>query len=145
MCCRKKIIPRNWRLNNWEGLGSTLRKVELFFTCLFIWKSYRGTDRQIYQLLHFPNGLSSMGCAKRKPGAWNSVSVSHMGGRVLNTAAIFHCFPSWISRVLNWKWSSQDWEPCPFGMSWCQPQRRWNSWLHILQVCCIAEVLPCIL
>lgn len=46
MCCRKKkIIPRNWRLNNWEGLGSTLRKVELFFTCLLIWKSYRGRDR----------------------------------------------------------------------------------------------------
>lgn len=59
------------------------------------------------------------------PGVWNSLWVSHVGGRVI-------CFPRCISREPGPKWSSQDLNLCSYGMPELQvaAQRAAPEWMH---------------
>lgn len=54
----------------------------------------REGERDVLHLLvHSPNGYNNQGEVRPKPGAWNSIQVSNMGGRGPGIWAIIHDFP----------------------------------------------------
>lgn len=130
--CQKKII----RHTNWMIL--------FFFEmlCIYLkgkaakWKKQRNlpSDRHIFHaLVHSPNACHSQAWARPKPGAKNSILVSHVGGGGPSTWDIFHCCPN---KKPDQKWSSQDWEWCldegcrPIQRQF--PQAHHNTSPHLL-------------
>ena len=49
-----------------------------------------------------------------EPGAWNSTWISHVGAGHQALGAVSFCSPRGISRELDWKWSSQNPNWCPY-------------------------------
>lgn len=81
----------------------------------------------LLSLILSPNGRSSQSCATLRPGAWNTIWVSHVGGRRLDSWSISCCLSRYISQELDWRWSVQ-------GLNWCSDMRcrhhklRLNLW-----------------
>lgn len=65
--------------------------------------------------------------ARYKSWVWNSTQVSHTGGRCPGTLAIFHWYPSCITRELDWKQGSWD-------LNWHSNMERGQAkwWLNLL-------------
>lgn len=52
-----------------------------------------GGEPEIFHLFaHSPKGCNVLSCSMLKPGVWNSIQVSHAGGRKPSTRTIFHHF-----------------------------------------------------
>lgn len=80
---------------------------------LFVWKAVlhrerEETETQIFHLLvHSPDGHNDQAWARLKPGTWNSMWISNVGGRDPSTWGIFCCFLRHIIKELDQMWSSQ--------------------------------------
>lgn len=67
----------------------------------------RQSHREIYPLVHSWNAHNIQGWARSKPGAYNSIKVSHFGSRAWSMLlSIIHCLPECISFMLVWKCNS---------------------------------------
>lgn len=51
----------------------------------------KGQHRDFFSLFHSLNGCNGQGWPRLNLGAWNSISVSRVGGRGLRARDIFHC------------------------------------------------------
>lgn len=52
--------------------------------------------KKIHELIQTPNDYARQNCLASEPGNRNSILASHVGGRALNTWAIFHCLPGHV-------------------------------------------------
>lgn len=90
-----------------QGTSNTMQ--ELFKDFLFEGLSDRQrarTKSSILNLLtHSPNGYNIWNCAQVKPGAQNSIPLSHMGCRDPTTAAI-RCWLPWCGLAGSWNQAS---------------------------------------
>lgn len=70
------------------------------------WEREKGNITQ--PLVHYPSGYDSQIWIKLKAGTQNFLLVSHVSVRVPTTWAIFCCFPMYVSRELDLKRTSWD-------------------------------------
>lgn len=72
-------------------------------------------DRKIFHLLLYSlNGNQSLSWARLKQEPQNAIHDSHVGHQYWGTWAIICCLPRYISREMDWRWSSWDQQWCPF-------------------------------
>lgn len=82
------------------------RKLSLSWIYLKGRMSEKKREMQIFHTcIHPPDWL---GLDWANPGVWNSICVSHMGGREPSAWAVFHSFPGYISRDQDWMLISRD-------------------------------------
>lgn len=94
-------------------------------------KRGKGKERQIFlELVQSLNFCKDWDQARTKPGASNSIRVSHMRDRGPDTWTIFHCYCRPIRKELYWKWSNQD-------FSW-HSRGCWCCKLWLTMLCCNA-------
>lgn len=56
----------------------------------------KGKDREepiAHSLSDSPARCHGQGWVRQKPGTWNFMQVSHVGGRISSTWVLSHCFP----------------------------------------------------
>lgn len=110
----------------------SLLKNRLIYLQCRVTERVRGSKKEgdiFHPLIHSPSHYNSQGWARPKPGARNSVLVSHMTGRASSAWAITWCFPRCTNRKTDRKQSSQD-ANRHFSVG-CQHHKGWlNSLSH---------------